>query len=97
MNELKDRPTYIRTSRGSESIQAGRSLIASLKEHCFRIMARKSLGELKTEITAVITEILILTQKHLRLSKTWISGAVTSIEIMRFKTEDALEDLLIDS
>jgi hypothetical protein len=89
---LKNRQ-YIRI-RGSESIQAGRSLIASLKEHCSRIFTLKDSQDFKIDIITAITEILEQSKQNLFLSKSWISGAFSCIEMMKFKAEDALEDLL---
>ena len=81
-------------SRGSESIQAGRSLIASLKEHCSRIFTFKDSQEFKIDIITAITQILGQSKQNLCLSKSWMSGAFNCIEMMKFKAEDALEDLL---
>jgi hypothetical protein len=56
-------------------------------------VSRNSFQGFKAEITNAITEILNLSKENISLSKSWVSGAFTHVETIKYKAEDALEDL----
>ena len=100
MKELKDCPNFIRNGnlRIFESVKAGKSIVATLKEHCSRLMTLKSLqisqlSDLLEEIKKIVLVTLSQSQKHQEDCKKWITTATTNVEIMKFKAEDALADL----
>lgn len=93
MNQLK---TQIKDGnlKNFESIQAGKALIASLKEYCFRIITGNTLdlseiSNLKSGLRHAFNSMLNQCQKNHDNSKKWIIECITKLEIMKYKTEDA--------
>ena len=100
---MKYPTTYIRNGNIgiSESIQAGRSIISIMKEHCFRLSREitksdnlNEFYEFKTQLSQTSLQLLSLTEQHLSRGKLWTSLALTEIESLKYRTQDELYDIL---
>ena len=74
----------------ANSFFAGKSVIAVLKEHCFRLLQQESedgIVEFIESVKIVSREFLDISEKRLLLAKKWVKIAITDLDYLECKLD----------